>query len=57
MIGIEGLGDVVALVAKPAARFIDGMIGTDLVNCPGCEERRKDWNAAVPFNQPADRPD
>lgn len=52
MIGIEGMGDVVALAAKPAARLIDHLFGTDLVNCPSCEERRQDWNAAIPFNDP-----
>ena len=54
MIGIEGMGDVVALAAKPAARLIDHLFGTDLVNCPSCEERRQDWNAAIPLKKELD---
>lgn len=48
---IEGLGDLVELGAKPLARAIDRVFGTDLVNCPSCEQRRQDWNAAVPFKK------
>lgn len=51
---IEGMGDVVALGAKPIARAIDRMLGTDLTNCQECEERRKEWNAAVPFKNDLD---
>lgn len=38
--GIEGLGDVVALAAKPIARGIDVIFGTDLENCGGCADRQ-----------------
>ncbi len=44
----RGLGDVVAAVAQPIARGIDAVAGTDLANCAGCGQRKKDWNKAVP---------
>ena len=47
----QGLGDVAAAIANPIARGLDAVFHTDLVNCPGCEQRRKDWNEAVPLNQ------
>jgi len=34
------LGDAVAKVAQPIARFIDFILGTKLEYCPGCRERR-----------------
>jgi hypothetical protein len=39
-----GLGDVVAAVAKPVARAIDKVAGTDLKNCEGCKGRRERLN-------------
>lgn len=39
-----GLGDAVAVVAKPIARVIDAVAGTDLAHCGGCEKRRRALN-------------
>lgn len=36
----RGLGDVVEAVAKPVARIIDRVTGSDLAHCPGCARRR-----------------
>jgi hypothetical protein len=36
----RGLGDLVESVAKPIARVIDRIAGTDLQNCAGCAKRR-----------------
>lgn len=38
-------GDVVHEIAQPVAKLIDRFAGTDLQNCGGCAERRKQWNA------------
>ena len=46
---ITGLGDVVALVAKPIARAIDSVAGTDLEHCSGCAARQKLFNDKFPF--------
>lgn len=46
---IRGLGDVIAAVAKPIARGIDAVIGTDLQNCGGCEQRQESLNKLFPF--------
>jgi hypothetical protein len=51
--GIEGLGDVVHIIAGPAAKVIDGMLGTDWQHCPECAERRKDWNEKFPLRRSA----
>jgi len=46
---VQGVGDIVAAVAEPVARVIDGALGTDLANCPGCKARR-DWlNKKMPL--------
>jgi len=34
-----GLGDRIAKVAKPIARRIDRVLGTNLKECKGCEDR------------------
>ena len=39
-----GLGDRVERIAKPMARFIDRVAGTDLEHCPQCDERRNALN-------------
>lgn len=46
---MRGLGDLVAVVAHPVAKAVDGLLGTDLEHCQGCAERQADWNRAVPF--------
>lgn len=38
----RGLGDVVERIAKPIARGIDRIAGTDIEQCKGCANRR-DW--------------
>ena len=43
-----GLGDAVAVVAKPIARVIDRAVGTDLEHCEGCAKRQAALNQAVP---------
>jgi hypothetical protein len=43
-----GLGDAVATVAEPIARFSDAVLGTKLVGCSACAERRAALNALVP---------
>ena len=46
---MQGVGDIVAAVAEPIARVIDGAFGTDLANCPGCKARQ-DWlNKKMPL--------
>ena len=51
---LRGLGDAVALVAKPIARMIDAAtatvgIKTNVQGCGRCNKRQSDWNQAVPF--------
>ncbi len=46
---IQGLGDLVAIVAKPLAATLDQALGTDLKNCGGCASRQKSWNERFPF--------
>lgn len=48
---VRGMGDVVAYVAKPVARAIDAVAGTDLKNCLACTQRQEDWNKAIPFTK------
>jgi len=40
----RGLGDVVEVVAKPVARLIDRVAGSDLEHCSGCAARRDRLN-------------
>jgi hypothetical protein len=40
----RGLGDVVAAVAKPVARGLDAVLGSDVTHCAGCEARRQALN-------------
>lgn len=41
----SGIGDAVAFVAKPIAWTADMLVGTNLLNCPACEERRIELNS------------
>jgi len=45
----RGLGDLVALVAKPIAGAIDSVAGTNLRKCGSCASRRAALNKAVPL--------
>jgi hypothetical protein len=45
----RGLGDLLHSVLHPAAKIIDGAIGTDLSNCKGCEDRREKLNDKFPI--------
>jgi hypothetical protein len=47
--GIRGLGDVVALVARPVARAIDAVAGTKLAGCGGCKSRQAKLNRILPL--------
>lgn len=46
---VRGLGDAVAIFAKPIARAIDRTLHTDLEHCPGCSERQDRLNKLFPF--------
>ncbi len=37
-------GAAVEIVAKPIARVVDRVIGTNLTNCVACAKRRERWN-------------
>ena len=47
-----GLGDVVAVFAKPIGAASDAILGTDFANCRGCAERQERWNASHPNVNP-----
>jgi hypothetical protein len=49
----RGLGDVIEQVAKPIARTIDRIAGTDIEHCSGCARRRETLNHAAPFRRRA----
>lgn len=49
---MEGLGDLVAIVAQPIARAIDRAAGTTIQTCGGCKRRQEALNRAVPFQKP-----
>lgn len=36
----KGLGDAVEVIAKPIAKAIDSVAGTDIEHCAACEERK-----------------
>lgn len=51
---IEGLGDLVHMVASPIARAMDKVLGTNFVPCvereeSPCQKRRRKLNKAVPL--------
>ena len=52
----RGAGDIVAAVAKPIAKAIDTIAGTDLEHCQSCEERRKALNAWMPIGDQSGPP-
>jgi hypothetical protein len=41
------LGDAVEKVAKPIAKVIDKVVGTELQNCGGCKARQEKLNRAI----------
>lgn len=43
-----GLGDVVAGVAQPIAKFVDSLTGSKLAGCTPCQKRREFLNSIVP---------
>lgn len=45
----RGLGDVVAAFAKPVARAIDAIAGTNLKKCGGCAKRQQKLNEKFPL--------
>lgn len=44
----RGLGDLVATLAEPIAAASDKLLGTHLVGCQSCAERRAALNRLVP---------
>lgn len=44
----QGLGDRIARFAKPLARKLDGLLGTELAYCPGCAARQAWLNEHFP---------
>lgn len=60
----KGLGDAVETVAKPIAKAIDKIAGTDLEHCPSCERRKSFLNSlserfcelwgGKPYREPSD---
>ena len=55
---LNGAGDLFAIAAKLTARMIDAAtrnmpygLHTNLTNCGGCQERREQWNKAIPFDK------
>lgn len=45
----EGLGDLVESVAKPIAKAIDGIAGTNIEGCGACQKRKKYLNKKFPL--------
>jgi hypothetical protein len=43
-----GLGDVVAMVAKPIARAVDNVTGSKMEGCQPCSVRQQKLNDLVP---------
>lgn len=48
---MKGAGDAVEKVAKPIARAIDRVAGTNIRRCSSCERRRQMLNKAIPFRK------
>ena len=46
---IRGLGDVVKAALRPFVKATDALLGTDLENCAGCEDRRQALNDRFPI--------
>jgi lauroyl/myristoyl acyltransferase len=47
---MKGLGDAVAYIAKPIAKVIDKMAGTNLKSCNACNKRQHRLNQIIPFD-------
>jgi hypothetical protein len=45
----RGIGDVVATVARPVARALDAIAGTQWTGCAACQKRRAAMNRFLPF--------
>ena len=45
------IGTKIETFAKPIARGIDAIWGSDLANCSGCNKMRDNLNAGMPFTQ------
>ena len=43
----RGKGDAIADVAKPIAKTIDFLMGTDLQNCAGCNKMQQNLNSGM----------
>jgi hypothetical protein len=44
-------GDKIAVVAKPVAKTIDFLVGTDLQNCAGCNQMQLNLNNGMSMAQ------
>ena len=45
----KGLGDIIEGIAKPIAKVVDVVAGTDLENCGACKKRKIYLNTKFPF--------
>jgi hypothetical protein len=44
-------GDAIAKVAKPVAKTIDFLAGTDIQNCGGCNQMQNNLNAGMSLRE------
>ena len=42
-------GDVISVIAKPVAKVVDAVFGTDIQHCAGCDKMQKDLNSGKRF--------
>jgi hypothetical protein len=45
----KGLGSAIEKIAKPIAKMIDKVVGTDIQNCGGCKKRKEKLDQLFPF--------
>lgn len=48
---LRGVGDLIAIVAKPIARTVDSIFPTNLSTCSGCAARQETLNQILPFKE------
>ncbi len=51
LVEVKNLGTKIETIAKPIARGIDAIWGSDLVGCSGCNKMKEDLNAGMSFGQ------
>jgi hypothetical protein len=47
---LKGLGDLIALLAKPFARLLDRLFRTKVQGCKPCAMRQEKLNRLLPFS-------